>query len=50
MTMYQEATATNQYEMTQSDMLDTKLRRTAKYKKTIREIISEQGFHSYSLH
>lgn len=46
--MYREAADTNQYEVTQSDMLDTNLTRTDKYKKTIREIISEQGFHSYS--
>lgn len=47
--MYQEATDMNQYEMTESDVLDTKLKRTHKYKKTIREIISGQGSHSYSL-
>lgn len=46
--MYREAADTNQCEVTQSDMLDTKLTRTEKYKKTTREIISEQGVHSYS--
>lgn len=34
--MYQEATDTNQYEMTQSDVLDTKLKSTDKYKKKIK--------------
>lgn len=46
--MYREAAATNQHGVTHIDMLDTKLTRTQKYKKTIRELISEQGFHSYS--
>lgn len=48
-TMHQEASDMNQYEMTQTDMLDTKLKRTEKYKKTEREIILEEDFHSYSL-